>query len=154
MEQNKVDFFRNSLKEARAVFIQETNELSGLESRVYWLKDDLSKLRKTITALAAMCSETPWSYALGITDSCMEAMTVERATVSTKEVTQRLESMGFDLSSQKNPAASVHAVLTRLAEKGQIKKITDDNGEVTWRGPNFDEDYAQQMEISDDDIPF
>jgi predicted transcriptional regulator len=62
--------------------------------------------------------------------------------------------MGFDLSSQKNPAASVHAVLTRLAEKGQIKKITDDNGEVTWRGPNFDEDYAQQMEISDDDIPF
>jgi len=151
------------------LFDQESTELNELQSRVYWLKDDLSKLRKTITALAAMCSEAPWVDALGITDSCVEVMAVERTIVSTKDVVLRLESMGFDLSSQKNPAASVHAVLSRLADKGEIEKVTDDEGGISWKGPNYDPDpnntasfdqrpiavdFSQSAEISDDDIPF
>lgn len=151
MEDDKITFFRTSLKEARNVFDKETAELEKLESRVYWLKDDISKLRKTITALAAMCSEAPWADSLGIADSCVEVMTVERGEVSTQDVILRLEAMGFDLSSQKNPAASVHSVLTRLASKDKIKKIERD-GSVTWRGPNYDESRATQ--ITDDDIPF
>lgn len=154
MDDDRVAFFRNSLKEARALFDKESAELGEVENRAYWLKDDLSKLRKTITALAAMCSESPWSDALGITDSCMEVMTVEKVEVSTQDVVRRLETMGFDLSSQKNPAASVHSVLTRLAEKGKIEKKTDEGGAVTWRGPNYDEEYAKSTGITDDDIPF
>lgn len=152
MDDEKIAFFRSSLKEARALFDKETNELGDLETKVFWLKDDISKLRKTITALAAMCSESPWADALGITDSCMEAMTVERGEVSTQDVIRKVEAMGFDLSSQKNPAASVHSVLTRLANKGKITKIEDEAGAVSWRGPNYEE--AGATEITDDDIPF
>jgi hypothetical protein len=148
MNEKNLEFFRNSLKQARTLFDDETKEHNELQSRVYWLKDDLSKLRKTITALAAMCSEAPWADALGITDSCMEVMEVEKSEVSTQEIVRKLESMGFDLSSQKNPAASVHAILTRLAESAKIEKFTDEDGKVSWRGPGYDQEYA------DDDIPF
>lgn len=146
MDDGKIALFRSSLKEAREIFDQKSMELREIQRREYRLKDELSRLRKTITALAAMCSESPWADALGITDSCMEAMTVELGEVSTQDVVGRLESMGFDFSSQKNPAASVHAVLTRLADKAKITKITDDSGAVAWRGPNYDPDY--------DEIPF
>jgi hypothetical protein len=158
MDEDKIGFFKTSLKEARTVFDQESRELNELQARVYWLRNDLANLRKTITALAAMCSEEPWSDSLGIKDSCLEVMTIEKTTVSTQDVVKRLEAMGFDLSSQKNPAASVHSVLSRLAADEEIEKRTDDKGGVTWRGPNYDErvdnEFSQSAEISDDDIPF
>ena len=72
--------------------------------------------------------------------------------MSTTDVVKWLEDMGFDLASQKNAAASVHAILTRLAEKEKIKKIAgDDAKSVMWTGPKFDPSI---YEITDDDIPF
>jgi hypothetical protein len=122
-----------------------------LESNELTLK--IAKLRRTITALAAQCSdEAPWADPLGITDACMEAMENTPFAMSTTDVVKALEDMGFDLHSQKNAAASVHAILSRLAEKEKIQKIlADDNKTVTWRGPNYD---PKLNEITDDDIPF
>jgi hypothetical protein len=158
MEEEKLVGFRNTLKEARALFDKESKELTEAESRVYWLKDDLAKLRRTITALAATCSESPWTDNLGITDSCMEVMSIEKRRVNTQDVVRRLEGMGFDFSSQKNPAASVHSVLNRLAINKKIEKITDDTGKVvTWQGPKFDAEVDRQYDdfgITDEDIPF
>jgi hypothetical protein len=119
----------------------------------YRLTDQITRLRKTITALAALCSETAFADALGITEACLEVMTAEKGTVSTQAVLSRLESIGFDLPGQKNAAASAHSVLTRLADKGKIQKIVAENGNVTWRGPNYDFDYDNQG-ITDEDIPF
>jgi len=71
---------------------------------------------------------------------------------STQEVVKMLEDMGFDMASQKNAAASVHSVLSRLADKGRIQKITDEETRtVSWRGPSYDPKF---LEISDEDIPF
>ena len=90
--------------------------------------------------------------ALGITESCVEVMEGAVFEMSTQDVVKALEDMGFDLTSQKNAAASVHAILSRLAERKKIEKITsEENGAVVWRGPNYDPAVA---EISDDDIPF
>lgn len=149
MESDKIAFFRSSLKEARELFDKKSDQLSEIERSVYWLKDDIAKLRKTITALAAVCSESPWSDELGITDSCLEVMTVAKGEMSTQDVCEELESMGYDLASQKNPAASVHSVLGRLHIKGKIEKVTNESGSIIWRGPNY-----QSTEITDDDIPF
>jgi hypothetical protein len=150
MELEKVDTYRVALKEARASFDQATHRLGAISLEAIVLNSKLRKLRRTITALAAMCSESPGMDELGITDSCWEVMEAERQEVSTLRVVQKLEGMGFDLSSQKNPAASVHAVLSRLADKGKIKKVTTSDGSIAWQGPNYDE----SSQISDDDIPF
>jgi hypothetical protein len=145
--------FKAALREARDKFIKSDSELSQAEHRVLTLKDELVRLRRTITALAAMCSEDPRVDKLGITDACMEVMQEYPVTMSTNDVVGALESRGFDLASQKNAAASVHAVLSRLAKSGKITRVTDTKDDsVNWRGPNYSE--AFESGLNDDDIPF
>jgi hypothetical protein len=158
MEDSELQPFRAALREARASFDNGSAERGKLTSRVFRLDSDLALLRRTITALAAMCSESPWLDPLGITESCAEIMEIEEDELTTQGVMKKLEYIGFDLSSQKNPAASVHSVLSRLAGKGKITK-SEEGAEVTWRGPKYQsrsapDDFARSAEISDDDIPF
>ena len=131
--------YKAALKEARDTFDQATKRLNEITSESYILNSEIARLRRTITALSAMCSESPAFDDLGITDSCMEVMQTEKETVTTADVVKALEAMGFDLASQKNAPASVHAILSRLAKKGMIKKVTDEEtNAVSWTGPNFD----------------
>jgi hypothetical protein len=145
MESEEPEVYRAALTEARASFDSKTKRRAEIQMEQYDLDKDLVRLRRTITALAAMCSESPWLDPLGITESCSKIMEVEKAELTTQEVMKKLEDIGFDLSSQKNPAASVHAVLSRLAAKEKIWKIQKADDEVVWRGPHYD---------ADDDIPF
>ncbi len=150
MTEAQMATYRTALKEARASFERATNRLREMASEKSLLDNEVARLRRTITALAAMCTESPWTDAFGITEACAEVMETELFEVSTHDVVRRLENLGFDIASQKNAAASVHAVLTRLAEKGKIEKITDEESKgVTWKGP-----HCGDFEISDDDIPF
>ena len=151
MTQDQIATYRAALKEARASFDQTTKRLAEIESESCGLTQDMDRLRRTITALAAMCSEDPMIDRLGITESCMEVMEVKKIAVTTADVAKALERRGFDLASQKNAPASVHAILSRLARKGKIEKVTEEGSEVAaWRGPNFD----PLVEYDDDDIPF
>ena len=70
-----------------------------------------------------------------------------KATMTTADVVAALDQAGFDLASQKNAAASVHSVLTRLSFKEKITRIQEEGKAASWRGPNFDPDF-------DNDIPF
>jgi hypothetical protein len=145
MTQDQTATYRAALKEARAAFDQSTKKLNQNEFESFHLKRDISRLRRTITALAAMCSEDPLLDNLGITEMCTEVMEEEKATVTTAEVVKLLEGRGFDMASQKNASASTHTVLTRLANKGKIVKVKaeeqdSDSEVVAWRGPNYDPD--------------
>lgn len=142
--------FREALGAARSSFKIASKRLEEISAESRNLNRQMLNLRRTITALAAMCSESPLLDPLGITEAVEELMASEFRQLSTQQVVEELERMGFDVGSQKNVAASVHAVLSRLAAKGKIQKITDNDDDLTptvWRGPNF-------TEISDDDIPF
>jgi hypothetical protein len=146
---DQIATYRAALNEARASFDQATKRLEEIESESFRLSKDISRLRRTITALAAMCSEDPAMDNLGITDSCLEVMQLEQRTVTTAQVAKLLEERGFDLASQRNANASVHAVLSRLAGKEKITKITEEGTDaVRWRGPNYDEEWDRL------DIPF
>ena len=107
---NEIETYRTALKEARASFDSATDRLQKIQAESNELSLKAMKLRRTITALAAMCSESPWIDSLGITDSCLEAMENSPFEMSTADVVKALEGMGFDLASQKNAAASVHSV--------------------------------------------
>lgn len=141
--------YKAALKEARTAFDKATNRLAQLNTETSALKGEVTRLRQTITALAAMCSESPGFDKFGITEACIEVMDSACGTMSTAAVVKWLDSMGFDIASQKNVAASAHAVLTRLADKGRITKVathtTDldtgmegDEHVIGWRGPNYD----------------
>jgi predicted transcriptional regulator len=152
--QDEIEVYRVALKEARASFTTATARLRAIAKESEELDGKVSRLRRTITSLAAMCSESPGIDALGITDACIEVMEDIPWPMSTQDVLRVLEEMGFDLASQKNAAASVHAVLARLADKGKIqKKLANDNKTISWLGPNYEEPPVG-TEITDDDIPF
>jgi len=154
--QDQIATYRAALKEARASFDRVTSRLGEIQVESFHLKGDAERLRRTITALAAMCSEDPLVDHLGITESCLEVMEIRKTAASTADVVAALERRGFDLASQKNPAASVHAILSRLARKGKIEKletnVVGNSGRTMalWKGPNFDPNAT----IGDEDIPF
>lgn len=149
MTPSQIATYKAALKEAREAFDRATQRLKELGDEAYILHNDVDRLRRTITALAAMCSEEPFIDDLGITDSCMEVMEAAKGLVTTNDVVKALEERGFDLAAQKNASASVHAILSRLAKREKIEKITEGtSGGVVWKGPNY------VSSISDEDIPF
>jgi hypothetical protein len=146
MTQAQIATYRAALKEARAAFDANMKRLHEIAFESTELNIEVAKLRRTIIALSAMCSEEPMLDKLGITDSCIEVMKAENSTVTTNDVVDRLERIGFDLASQKNVSASVHAVLRRLARKGIIQKVeTEGDSTVRWRGPNYDADFERTI---------
>jgi hypothetical protein len=146
MTPDQVKVYRAALKEARESFNQASTRQREIEMESSKLAKETARLRRTITALAAMCSEDPGIDSLGITDACMEVLLDWPGSATTNDVVTMLESMGFDISSQKNASASVHSVLGRLARNGKITKIEDDVRGVLWRGPAYDKEF--------DEIPF
>jgi hypothetical protein len=160
--------YRTALQLARDGFDKATVRLHELANETDQLEITITNLRKTITALSAMCSDEPGLDKLGITDSVLQVMGDAAFSFSTAEVVNALEAMGFDLRSQKNAQASVHAVLSRLAKRGKLTRVANarKNSEGhpwEWRGPayNAEEDlkagycYAPgQTALTDDDIPF
>lgn len=152
MADEQTNTYQAALKKARDSYRRVSSRLYEISREERSLKEESLRLKRTITALAAMCSESPDVDKLGITDACMEALEIFTWPVATSDVLIALDSLGFDMESQKNAAASVHAVLTRLAKSGKIKKIESD-GVVKWLGPNAKEE-VEGAEITDEDIPF
>ena len=168
MTKDELDLYREALAKARGSFDTSSMELAENEREHARLELDIANLRKTITALSAMCSEEPGIDKLGITDSVIGAMSETPFSWTTAEVVSALDGMGFDLTSQKNAQASVHAVLARLAQKGKIARVanarkSEQGHPWEWRGPryNAEQDEAagycykpDEQPITDDDIPF
>jgi len=143
--QDQLSTYKAALKEAREAFDKAHLRVQEIEIEEFELKSEMARLRRTITALAAMCSESPYLDDMGITEYCAEIMDEEQGEVTTADVVAKLQNMGFDLGSQKNPSASVHAILNRLSKSGKITKVTDDQNKVTWRGPHYDPDYVPEV---------
>lgn len=141
MTNQQTSAFRTAFNEARAAFGKATDRLQQIESEARKLKEEILQMRRTITALAPLCSADPRVDKLGITGVCAEVMEMLPDIVTTAGVVQWIEMYGFDISTQKNAEASVHAVLTRLADDGKIEKIKDEKtGAVRWKGPGYVDD--------------
>ena len=69
----------------------------------------------------------------GFTDSVRNVLRgVPSQALTAKKVRDLLRGAGFDLSSYTNPLASIHTILKRLADRGEVEVI-ESNGEVHYR---------------------
>ena len=134
--------YRKALQEAREQFRASTERRNTLQRELMHTEEEMARLRRTITALSAMCSEHSTFDDFGITGAVKEAMAKERTLVTTNDVIQKLLEIGFDIKSQKNVQASVHTILQRLATRELIERVEDDRKTVRWKGPKYDPDYA------------
>jgi hypothetical protein len=69
----------------------------------------------------------------GFTDSVRHVLhNIPSQALTAKKVRDLLRGAGFDLSSYTNPLASIHTILKRLAERGEVV-VGESNGEVHYR---------------------
>ncbi len=88
----------------------------------------IAALQQTMKAIAPLAGEQAPEPVLdadtppgGMTD-CIRAI-LEKAVepMTASELRERLESIGFDMESYSNPLATIHTVLRRLTEAGEIE---------------------------------
>jgi hypothetical protein len=86
----------------------------------------IAGLRATIAALSRMLDkEFIEEDALGFTDAIREAFKSvgQGSSLTPTEVKGRLEMLGYDTTKYGNVMASVHTVITRLAQRGEIRQV-------------------------------
>ena len=130
--------YRKALKEARKQFKASTERQSALHFQLRETENEIARLRRTITALSAMCSERAVFDGLGITDAVKTVMVEVETLVTVSDVIRKLEEIGFDIKSQKNVQASVHSILQRLVKRELIRRVENDGQTVQWKGPKYD----------------
>src|SRR5580765_2517539 len=79
----------------------------------------LAQLKHSIAALTKLCGYEP-TVPLGLTDACRLVMRNASQPLTALEVRDRLASIGVDLEKHSNPLASIHTVLKRLQEAGEL----------------------------------
>jgi hypothetical protein len=104
--------YRRALDAAVREYERLTIDHAALESR-------LSQLKHSIAALTRLCGYEP-TVPLGLTDACRLVLRNSSDPLTAVELRHRLASIGVDLDRHANPLASIHTVLRRLQETGEL----------------------------------
>ena len=104
--------YRRALDAAVREYERAMADHAALEAR-------LSQLKHSIAALTKLCGYEP-TVPLGLTDACRLVLRNAAKPVTALEVRDRLASIGVDLDHHSNPLASIHTVLKRMHEAGEL----------------------------------
>ena len=117
------DWYRNAKAERARILNEKQELLREIENR----DQQIAALSQTMKAIAPLVGEQPPEVddadvpPGGMTD-CIRAI-LQRAMepLTASELRESLESLGFDMSSYSNPLATIHTVLRRLTESGEVE---------------------------------
>jgi hypothetical protein len=116
---------------AKAELAKIKRETLALQAQIEEHDKQAAALTQTMKALAPLVGEQPPPDVQIATDSdtpsggmtdCVRAIlkkAVEPVTAS--EIRESLEAIGFDMNSYSNPLATIHTVLRRLTESGEVE---------------------------------
>src|SRR5215471_5009265 len=104
--------YRRALDAAVREYERLSAEHAALESRI-------AQLRHSIAALTKLCGYEP-TVPLGLTDACRLVLRNSTSSLTALEVRDRLAAIGVDLDKYSNPLASIHTVLKRMQEAGEL----------------------------------
>jgi hypothetical protein len=79
-----------------------------------------AQLLQTIGTLSRLCKLVP-TVPLGLTDACRMALRAAGHPLTAAEIRDQLGAMGFEWSAYSNPLASIHTVLKRLQQAGEVQ---------------------------------
>jgi hypothetical protein len=111
------------------------------------LQVEIAKKKRVIAALTELAnasedSAPPADLVKGITDACKTAVLGAGKPILPSEVRDRIKTLG--IAEQKNILASVHTVLKRLAESGEIKLNRDGSYQRMTLGERIEHEKAAQ----------
>jgi hypothetical protein len=124
-------------------------ELSDLLSQQMNIEKRAIVVRQSIQTLAALCESEgiavepslEAAYLLDNSTLADEIRAIMRAhafdaTFRPSEIKSEMERLGRDLSQYQNPQSTIHMVLKRMAESGEIEERKDLEGKLTYRMPH------------------
>jgi hypothetical protein len=106
------DDYRRALDAAVREYEKLSAERAELDGR-------LAQLKHSIAALTKLCGYEP-SVPLGLTDACRLVLRNSVTPLTALEVRDRLGAIGVDLAKYSNPLASIHTVINRMHDAGEI----------------------------------
>ena len=114
--------YKDAYRDAKLEFETLQNDRQRAIDDLKVIDARIVQMRRGIIALAALAEEEVDDVALGLTESVRALFNNATKPMTTQDVVTGVAALGFDVTSQKNPGASVAAVLTRLAENKEITK--------------------------------
>ncbi len=115
-------------------------ELEALLEEQERIEGRVLSLRKSMNALAQLIVEGGGKEPVGqiveggITEDIRKVMTASCAALTTREVREELEKLGYDWAEKPsaNPLATINAILNRLTEQRYVTETTKD-GRKAWQ---------------------
>lgn len=104
--------YKRALDAAVREYEQVSAEHAALEAR-------LAQLKQSIAALTRLCGYEP-TVQLGLTDACRMVLRNADGPLTALEVRDRLTAIGLDLGRYSNALASIHTVLKRMHDAGEV----------------------------------
>ncbi len=90
----------------------------------------LAQLRTAINALVALDTNEPITFAGTLAEACRAVLKNAGRPLTPLQVREGIIALGYNLAQHKsNPLASIHAVLRRLAESGDVERAVTDGGD-------------------------
>lgn len=135
------DTYRDALKQAKSDLAEQVETLGRAQDCAEKAEKAIVELRQTIAALQRLCGEPEFveEDALGLTDAIRMAFKTQEAgmyglmstAMSAQDVRDKMERMGYG-GRWGNLLASIHTVIKRLHEKGELQAAGNLNGKETY----------------------
>ena len=128
----------------RRALADAQKELRGLFRKREEMERQIARLQQTILAVGRVCEPDPTHNAkaqarnsttrngLGLTDAVRTALMSSRKPLDAIEIRDMLETVGYDPGSSPHTLISIHTVLRRLSQSGDVKTV----GVKEKRGPD------------------
>ena len=113
-------FYKQALAKAFKDYAELVQQLHELNLRK-------AQLTETIRALNSLCSKPPSVNSLSLSDAIRLVFANSGQFMTPLEVRGRLKEFGYDLSKFKNPLASIHTALERMAEAEELSRGEDED---------------------------
>jgi hypothetical protein len=116
--------YRQAYAAAKQDLLQQLQKRDDLEQKI-------RKLKQTVTALAELCGADPAEMDKlvpkpGFTEAVRRLFRIRQTPLSPTDIRQDLLKMGIGIG-QVNLLSSIHTVLRRMVEAGEIEKTEDAN---------------------------
>lgn len=123
------DEYRTALDAASREYETLLAERARIDARI-------AQLAQTIGSLMRLCNLQP-TVGWGLTDAVRGVLRAAGHPLTAVEVRDQLEAMGFDIARYSNDLASIHTVLKRLNQAGEVDFVprAHDKPGYRWRKP-------------------
>lgn len=106
------DDYKRALDAAVSEYEQVSAQHAALEGR-------LAQLKQSIATLSKLCGYEP-TVQFGLTDACRMVLRNAGQGLTALEIRDRLIAIGLDMDRYSNALASIHTVLKRMHEAGEL----------------------------------